>query len=100
VQLRSNEREQVEPRDVFAASVLVDYFKAHARRVFAEVHGADPVDSLAVALNEFLEEHDGKWEGTATELFGAHADSRLKGCPPTQTTGSKGSGDSQAFQEP
>jgi hypothetical protein len=77
----NNEKEQVEPRDVFAASVLVDYFKAHTRRVFAELHGADPMDSLAIALSEFLEEHDGKWEGTATELFDALSERQAKGLP-------------------
>src|SRR5215208_2785996 len=35
-------RERVEPKDVLAASLLVDYFKAHSRRVFAELHGASP----------------------------------------------------------
>jgi hypothetical protein len=69
--VEGNEREQVEPRDVLAASVIVDYFKAHARRVFAEVHGSAPSDSLAAALREYLEELGGKWEGTATELWRA-----------------------------
>ena len=77
----SNEKEQVEPRDVFAASVLVDYFKAQTRRVFAELHGADPMDSLAIALSEFLEEHDGKWEGTATELFDVLSERQAEGLP-------------------
>jgi len=61
--------------------VLVGYFKAHARRVFAEVHGADPMDSLAVALSEFLKEHDGKWEGTATELFEVLSERGVVGLP-------------------
>ena len=79
--VESNEREQVEPQDVFAASVLVGYFKAHARRVSAEVHGVDPMDSLAVALSEFLNEHDGKWEGTATELFEVLSERGVVGLP-------------------
>jgi hypothetical protein len=79
--VESNEREQVEARDVLAASVLVGYFKAHARRVFAEVHGADSTYSLAAALSEFLKEHDGKWEGSATELFGALSDRHIEGLP-------------------
>src|SRR5215217_2089332 len=78
---KGNEREQVEPRDVFAASVLVDYFKAHARRVFAELHGTDPMDSLAMGLGEFLEEHAGMWEGPATELFGALSERQTEGLP-------------------
>jgi len=79
--VESNEREQVEARDVLAASVLVGYFKAHARRVFAEVHGADSTDSLAVALSVFLKEHAGKWEGTATELFEALSEREVVGLP-------------------
>ncbi len=67
--VESDEREQVEARDVFAASVLVNYFKAYARRVFGGLHGADPLDSLAAALKVFLQEHSGEWEGTATELW-------------------------------
>jgi len=78
---KGNEREQVEPRDVFAASVLVDYFKAHARRVFAELHGTDPMDSLAMGLGEFLEEHAGMWEGPATELFGLLSKRQVVGLP-------------------
>jgi hypothetical protein len=54
---------------VFAVSILVGYFKAHARRVFAELHGEDPVDLLTATINTFLREHDGQWEGAATELF-------------------------------
>jgi hypothetical protein len=77
----SNEREQVEPRDVLAASVLVDYFKAHARRVFAELHGGDPVDSLAAALREFLKGRGGRWEGTATELWDALSEKEAQGLP-------------------
>jgi putative DNA primase/helicase len=77
----SGERERVEPRDVLAGSVLVDYFKAHARRVFAELHGADPTDSLAVTLREFLEESGGRWEGTATELREALSERRAEGLP-------------------
>src|SRR5215218_4323560 len=79
--VEGDEREQVETRDVLAASVLVGYFKAHARRVFAEVHGADSMDSLAVALSEFLKEHEGKWEGTATELFEVLSERGVVGLP-------------------
>jgi hypothetical protein len=79
--IESDDREQVLPRDVLAASVLVDYFKAHARRVFAELHGADPTDSLAAALAAFLEERGGGWEGTATELWDALSERRAQGLP-------------------
>jgi hypothetical protein len=77
----SNEREQVEPRDVLAASVVLNYFKAHARRVFAELHGLAPMDSLAAALRDFLEDRDGRWEGTATELLKALSGSGAGGLP-------------------
>jgi hypothetical protein len=84
--VEGNEREQVEPRDVLAASVILDYFKAHARRVFAELHGASPIDTLAAALREFLEERGGRWEGTATELWEALSEGQAGGCPVTRTT--------------
>jgi hypothetical protein len=65
---------------VFLASVLIDYFKAHIRRVFVELHGTGSSDVLATALREFLEEHGGSWEGTATELKEALADREVEGC--------------------
>src|SRR3712207_5290660 len=74
----SSEKEQVEPREVLAANLLVDYFKAHARRVFAELHGPDPTDSLAAALRGFLEGRGGRWEGTATELWEALSERRVE----------------------
>jgi len=77
----TDEREQVEPQDVLAASLLVGYFKAHAQRVFAELHGANPKDSLAVALKKFLGGHDGRWEGTATELWDALSRRQVQGLP-------------------
>jgi hypothetical protein len=79
--VESDDREEVEPRDVLAASVILDYFKAHARRVFAELHGADLMDALAAALREFLEEYGGKWEGTATELWDVLSKRRTGGLP-------------------
>jgi hypothetical protein len=53
----------------------------HARRVFAELHGADPMDSLAVALKKFLEGHGGRWEGTATELWDVLSTRQVQGLP-------------------
>lgn len=79
--VESNEREQVEPRDVFAASVLIDYFKAHIKRVFVELHGTGSSDPLAAALREFLEQHDGSWEGTATELMEVLVEKEAEGLP-------------------
>jgi hypothetical protein len=79
--VEGNEREQVEPRDVFAASLLIDYFKAHIRRVFAELHGTGSSDLLAIALRELLDERGGSWEGTATELKEVLADKEVEGLP-------------------
>ncbi len=67
---------------MFAASVLINYFKAHIRRVFVELHGKGSMDLLAAALKEFLEEHGGSWEGTATELKEVLADKEIEGLPP------------------
>jgi hypothetical protein len=79
--VESDEREQVEPRDVFLASVLINYFKAHIRRVFVELHGTGSSDLFAAALGEFLEEHSGVWEGTATELMEALVKEEAEGLP-------------------
>ncbi len=76
-----NEKEQVEPRDVLAACVLVNYFKAHTRRVFAELHSSDPMDLLAKALEGFLKKQGGNWEGTATELWDALSERQAEGLP-------------------
>jgi hypothetical protein len=54
--------EQVEARDVLMASVLVDYFKAHARRVHVGLHGQNTEDLLARDLAAFLGEHGGEWK--------------------------------------
>ena len=80
--VENHEREQVEPQDVFAASALIGYFKAHIRRVFVELHGTGSSDLLAAALREFLEEHGGSWEGTATELKQTLAEKEVEGLPP------------------
>ena len=60
--------ERVETRDVLMASVLVDYFKAHARRVHAGLHGQNAADLLAKDLAEFLGEHDGEWKDEPSVL--------------------------------
>jgi hypothetical protein len=49
--------------------------------VFAELHGADATDSLAVALREILEESGGWWEGAATDLWEALSERRVEGLP-------------------
>ena len=81
VESEDREREQVEPQDVLLAGVLIDYFKAHTKRAFSELHGTSASDLLAIALAEFLEEHGGSWEGTATNLEEALAEKEVEGLP-------------------
>jgi hypothetical protein len=59
----------VEARDVLMASVLLNYFKAHARRVHVGLHGQNTIDLLAKDLAEFLREHDGEWKDEPTVLY-------------------------------
>ena len=63
--------ERVELGDVEAATKLLGYFKAHARRVYAELSAPDPLELLAAELRDLLEETGGRWEGSATELYQA-----------------------------
>ncbi len=72
-------------RHVKAAVALVEYFKAHARRVYAKLHdhqkdrtdrarsnsnpGADKGTDLAQYLVQFLRDRGGYWEGTTSELY-------------------------------
>ena len=64
--------EEVTERDVRAAAELLAYFKAHARRVHARLHGERPEHLLAEALAGFFvrEEGGGSWEGQPSELYG------------------------------
>jgi hypothetical protein len=64
----SGAREQIEPEDMRAAGTLVEYFKAHARRVHVGLRGQNPKDRLARELRGFLEEHGGEWEGEPNVL--------------------------------
>jgi putative DNA primase/helicase len=64
----SGAREQIEPQDIRAAGRLIDYFKAHAKRVQMGLRGQNPRDRLATELREFLGEHGGEWEGEPNEL--------------------------------
>jgi hypothetical protein len=63
--------ERVEAEDVLKARLLVDYFKTHARRVYVGLYGQDPVERLAEDLTSFLNDRDGSFRGTPTELFEA-----------------------------
>jgi hypothetical protein len=69
-------------RYVQAAVTLVEYFKAHARRVFAKLHNhqksttnekstsnADRGADLAQYLVRFLQDREGYWEGMTSELY-------------------------------
>jgi Protein of unknown function (DUF3987) len=56
-------------KDVEAAIALVEYFKAHARRTYARLHGEKPDTLLAETLKDFLNEHGGYWEGTTSDLY-------------------------------
>jgi hypothetical protein len=60
--------EQVEARDVLMASGLVNYFKAHARRVHVGLHGKNPEELLEVNLARFLKEHGGEWKDEPSAL--------------------------------
>jgi hypothetical protein len=64
----SEGKEQVEAKDILAAWVLLEYFKAHARRVYVGLHGQNPNDLLAKDLAEFLQEHGGEWKNEPSML--------------------------------
>lgn len=55
--------------DVVAAAKLIAYFKAHARRVYARLHGGKPEEPLLSALDKFLCEQGGYWEGMTSDLY-------------------------------
>ncbi len=61
--------EAVTERDVENAAEFVRYFKVHARRVYAKLHGERPEYLLAEALKVFLKEQGGTWEGQTSELY-------------------------------
>jgi hypothetical protein len=65
----TGEIECVEEEDVEAAARLIRYFKAHARRVYAQLGIATSEDLLAGELKGFLNKHGGEWLGSATELY-------------------------------
>ena len=61
--------ERIEARDVVAAAALIGYFKQTARRVYAALREADPLDGLAEDLARFLELRGGEWSGEPSELY-------------------------------
>jgi putative DNA primase/helicase len=64
-----DQHERVEVEDVEAAAKLLGYFKAHARRVYAELRSPDPLETLGADLKKLIEEAGGRLEATATELY-------------------------------
>jgi len=71
VQSSTVSEERVEREDVAAAAKLLNYFKTHARRVFAELGSPDPLEALGTDLKALIEDQDGKLEATATEIYQA-----------------------------
>jgi hypothetical protein len=60
--------ERVEQEDVLRAVMLIEYFKAQARRVFGALHGIDTRSRLIEDVARFVTDRGGVWTGTATEL--------------------------------
>ena len=54
--------ERVELEDVEAASALLEYFKAHARRAYLQLYGESREDRLHSDLTKILKGNQGKWE--------------------------------------
>jgi putative DNA primase/helicase len=54
--------ERVELEDVEAATSLVEYFKAHARRAYLQLYGESREDRLLADLTKILKENQGRWE--------------------------------------
>ena len=63
------EVEQVEEEDVENAAKIITYFQVHARRVYGKLGSVTREDLLAGELRDLLDDHDGVWRGTATELY-------------------------------
>ena len=60
--------ERVEQEDVLRAVLLVEYFKAQARRVFGALHGFDSRSRLVEDVARFVADQGGVWTGTPTDL--------------------------------
>ena len=60
--------ERIEREDILRASVMVDYFKNHARRVYVGLYGESVEDRVLADVARFLLKHKGAWEGTPTEF--------------------------------
>ena len=60
--------ERVETRDVLKATVLLDYFKNHARRAYVGLYGENTDDRLAEDVARFLKGRGGEWDGQPAEF--------------------------------
>lgn len=54
--------ERVELEDVEGASILLEYFKARARRAYLQLYGESRQDRLLADLTKILKENQGKWD--------------------------------------
>ena len=63
------------------AARIVAYFKAHARRVYGKLRATTPEDLLAGEIQDLLHDHDGKWSGSATELYAELEEREARGLP-------------------
>ena len=72
-----NAPERVEFEDVFNAWALVRYFKNHARRVYAAIHGQNPDDVLTADLYNLLVKYNGAYRGEPADFY-AELSSRAK----------------------
>jgi hypothetical protein len=76
-----DEPEQVEEEDVQNAARIVAYFKAHARRVYGKLQATTPEDVLAGEIRDFVQDQDGEWSGSATELYEELQEREAQGLP-------------------
>jgi hypothetical protein len=66
--VEEEEPERIEETDILRAVLLIDYFKAQARRVFGALRGLDARLPLLEDVAAFVQERGGLWTGTPTEL--------------------------------
>lgn len=80
--------EQVELEDVQNAHTLLEYFKAHSRRVYGVIQSASPTEVFAGHLRGFLLNNDRNWKGSPTVLLEALGEAEVPDLPeiPTEIT--------------
>ena len=80
------EDEEISATDLLKANALLDYFKHHAMRVYAELREADPLDVFSGEMKIFLEEQEEQtWEGTAQVLLDLLNERGADGVPANAT---------------